>query len=110
MADPKPISRDELAKFLPSARAIKAFEDLFEIAGETTPDTLEELLALVNSIKNRDSGVKPRLEELEQAQPRIMNLSDLENRLQVLETQLSKRDTHGDLLRRIEQLEQLLGV
>ena len=110
MADPKPISRDELAKFLPSARAIKAFEDLFVIVGQTTPDTLEELLALVNSIKNRDSGVKPRLEELEQSQPRAANLSVLESRIQELEQQLARRDTHGDLLRRIEQLEQLIGA
>lgn len=31
MADPKKLTRDELAKFLPNQRAIRAFEQLFDI-------------------------------------------------------------------------------
>ncbi len=31
MADPRPITREELAKFLPNQRAIRAFEKLFDL-------------------------------------------------------------------------------
>lgn len=37
MADPKPLTRDQLAKFLPDAEAIKRFERLFQVAGDLTP-------------------------------------------------------------------------
>ena len=105
-----PLTRDQLAQFLPDARAIKAFENLFLVATESTPETLEDLLILVNSTKNRESGSRPRIDELEQSKPRMANLSALESRVKELEMQLARRDTHGDLLRRIEQLEQLIGA
>lgn len=37
----KPLTRDQLAQFLPSQQAIKAFEALFKVAVETTPGELE---------------------------------------------------------------------
>lgn len=41
MADPRPLTRNELAEFLPNQRAIRAFEKLFDLI----PPELEELLA-----------------------------------------------------------------
>ena len=51
MADPRPLTREELAKFLPNQRAIRAFEKLFEIV----PD---DLISLLNRIEeaNIDAG------------------------------------------------------
>lgn len=43
MTDPKPLTRDELAKFLPNQRAIRAFEKLFDLI----PDDLESLTVLI---------------------------------------------------------------
>lgn len=37
MADPKPLTRDQLAKFLPDHEAIRRFERLFSVAGDLTP-------------------------------------------------------------------------
>lgn len=45
MADPRPLTRDELAKFLPNQRAIRAFERLFNIVPDELlkfQDELEE--------------------------------------------------------------------
>jgi len=46
MADPKPLTRDQLAKFLPDAEAIKRFERLFAVAGDLTPTDVAALYRL----------------------------------------------------------------
>ncbi len=46
MADPRPLTRDELAAFLPSQRAIRAFEKLFELI----PDTLTSSAARIQEV------------------------------------------------------------
>jgi len=46
MADPKPLSRDQLAKFLPDAESIKRFERLFAVAGDLTPTDVATLYRL----------------------------------------------------------------
>lgn len=43
MADPRPLTRDDLAKFLPNQRAIRAFEKLFDLI-PTDFDTLSRLI------------------------------------------------------------------
>lgn len=50
MADPKPPSRDQLAKFLPDAESIKLFERLFAIAGNLTPTDIAALTRLVQEV------------------------------------------------------------
>lgn len=45
--NPLPITRDVLARFLPSHSAIRAFEELFRVAGQLTPAQLETLQVLV---------------------------------------------------------------
>ena len=45
-ADPKPLTRDQLAKFLPDAEAIKRFERLFAVAGDLTPTDVATLYRL----------------------------------------------------------------
>lgn len=45
--NPLPITRNELARFLPNHPAIRAFEELFRVAGELTPAQIEALQALV---------------------------------------------------------------
>ena len=46
MADPKLLTRDQLAKFLPDAEAIKRFERLFQVAGDLTPADVAVLYRL----------------------------------------------------------------
>ncbi len=46
MSDPKPLTRKELAEFLPSQRAIKAFEKLFDLV----PSSFESLQEQINNI------------------------------------------------------------
>jgi hypothetical protein len=45
--NPLPISRAELARFLPNHSAIRAFEELFRVAGELTPAQIAELRVLI---------------------------------------------------------------
>ena len=51
MADPRPITREELARFLPSQRAIRAFEKLFDLI----PSDLESLTKSIEEA-NIDAG------------------------------------------------------
>ena len=46
MSDPKPLTRKELAEFLPSQRAIKAFEKLFDLI----PSSLDVFQEQINNI------------------------------------------------------------
>lgn len=46
MADPKPLSREQLAKFLPDNEAIRRFERLFAQAGDLLPSDVETLYRL----------------------------------------------------------------
>ena len=45
--NPLPITRNELARFLPNHAAIRAFEELFRVAGELTPAQIETLQVLL---------------------------------------------------------------
>lgn len=56
MADPKPLSRDVLAKFLSDHESIKKFERLFEVAGDLTPTDVAILRQLVQEAST-DVGI-----------------------------------------------------
>jgi hypothetical protein len=49
MSDPKPLTRNELAEFLPSQRAIKAFEKLFDLI----PSSLDTFTAAIAALVAR---------------------------------------------------------
>ncbi len=55
--DPKPLTRKELAEFLPSMRAIKAFEKLFDLIPSSFNDITAELLAINLLIDALESAV-----------------------------------------------------
>lgn len=55
-ADPKPLTRDQLAKFLPDAEAIKRFERLFAVAGDLTPTDVATLYRLTQEA-SIDAGI-----------------------------------------------------
>lgn len=55
-ADPKPLTRDQLAKFLPDAEAIKRFERLFTVAGDLTPTDVATLYRLTQEA-SIDAGI-----------------------------------------------------
>lgn len=56
MADPKPLTRDQLAKFLPDQEAIKRFERLFAVAGDLTPTDVATLYRLTQEAST-DAGI-----------------------------------------------------
>lgn len=49
MIDPKPLTRKELSEFLPSQRAIRAFEKLFDLI----PSSLDTFTAAIAALKAR---------------------------------------------------------
>jgi hypothetical protein len=55
-ADPKPLTRDQLAKFLPDQEAIKRFERLFAVAGDLTPTDVATLYRLTQEA-SVDAGI-----------------------------------------------------
>lgn len=54
--DPKPLTRDQLAKFLPDQEAIKRFERLFQVAGDLTPTDVATLYRLTQEA-SVDAGI-----------------------------------------------------
>ncbi len=50
MAGPKPLTRDQLAKFLPDQEAIRRFEQLFQVAAVDSPDQIVILFRLAQEI------------------------------------------------------------
>lgn len=60
MSDPKPLTRKELAEFLPSQRAIKAFEKLFSLV----PASFEDLEIGVNDASGKATQALSLLESI----------------------------------------------
>lgn len=60
MVNPLPITRAELAQFLPNHSAIRAFEELFRVAGQLTPSQIAELQVLIQeaSIQAESAGAQ----------------------------------------------------
>jgi hypothetical protein len=60
MADPKPLTRDQLAKFLPDQEAIRRFERLFVVAGDLNPADIATLFRLTqeNSVAAGSADAK----------------------------------------------------
>lgn len=97
MTDPRPLTRDDLAKFLPNPRAIRAFEELFKLV----PSEFESILILsegallaaqaarseVLQLRQELSALKIELQLL----PSSPNLSNIEQRLVKLESEIISR-------------------
>lgn len=69
-ADPKPLTRDQLAKFLPDQEAIRRFERLFAVAGDLTPTDVATLYRLTQEASidanNADSKAQMAVDALVQ--------------------------------------------
>lgn len=119
MADPRPLNRSELAKFLPDQRAIRAFEKLFELI----PSDLEDLLMLSQSallalqaVRGEVTSLKREVTDLEVELNALTNYRRetlaLKSQLESLkqELQAAGRGPNLDpLIKRIELLETLEG-
>lgn len=109
------LNRQQLAQFLPTHEAIKAFENLFDYVNETAPQISDDIFALISSIRQPGSNftqINSRLEEIEQQQRKIRSAQqELVDRLDAMEQQQRKsRDVPQDLLNRLQNLETLIGV
>lgn len=104
------LDRQVLSQFLPNERAIKAFESLFEMATETTPDSLIELEALVAGVRNQSSNVKnldARIAELEQIRFGSSSaITRLAARIEELEQRQNKQVSLTDINSSIDELRQ----
>ncbi len=76
-ADPKPLTRDQLAKFLPDAEAIKRFERLFAVAGDLTPTDVTTLYRLAQEASIDASIADTKAGEALDALNRIANSLDI---------------------------------
>lgn len=97
MSDPKPLTRKELSEFLPSLRAVRAFEQLFDVVpGEINAqsDINEVLLTSAHSNSSASNRLEVRVSALEVALEALqitrkkVNLNDIERRLSQLEEAL----------------------
>lgn len=115
MSDPKPLSRDQLARFLPSQEAIRLFERLFFVAGEQLPAQIEELTqqqgsgSSAPSVRSTNQQDR-RFDDLELRMPKMMNLHPLESRLDQLEQQQARPVNLQTILSRLEAIEAYLGI
>lgn len=103
------LDRQVLSEFLPNERAIKAFESLFELATETTPDSLIELEALIAGVRNQSSNIKnldSRITELEQIRFGSSAIMRLAARVEELEQRQNKQVSLTDINSSIDELRQ----
>lgn len=94
MADPRPLTRDELAKFLPNQRAIRAFEKLFDLI----PPELEDILIIAETA-------------LLSAQTARIENTRLSQKILQLEVEIATKNRYNldQLIKRVENLETLGG-
>ena len=91
MTDPRSLTRQEFAEFLPNQRAIKAFEKLFDLVPsefENTSQLAEEALILAAAAKAESARLSKQIEllQIEIAVRQNINLSHLTKRVEILET------------------------
>lgn len=105
------LSRQQLQSFLPNFEAIKAFEALFDYMAQAAPDNFDEIYSLIGSTRrqNVDATIK-RLEDLEALVGRKTSLTDVNARLDALESSLTRSANLGPILRRLENIETFLGI
>lgn len=77
MSDPKPLTRDQLAKFLPDQEAIRRFERLFAVAGDLTPTDVAALYRLTQEASIDASVADTKATEALGALNRIANSLEL---------------------------------
>ena len=89
-ADPRPLTRDELAKFLPDQRSIRAFEKLFDLVPTdiaVVKSIAEEALALANIARSENIVLQQEIQLLKMQldAARRINYGQLLNRIEILE-------------------------
>lgn len=109
------LNRQQLAQFLPSHEAIKAFESLFKYASQTAPEVADDLAVLVASFRSEGSKLSAfsdKVDSLEQSIQRLINSNkDLLNSLEEIKQIIARRSANeAELLKRIQNLEMIVGV
>lgn len=106
------LTRNELAQFLPSQRAIRAFENLLNQIQTLTPAALIEILGVLGSNQNPElNGIRLALQDLVDSVPhRQVNLDPILKRLEELEAKQGQKTNTRLLEERVATLESILGV
>ena len=82
--DPKPLTRKELAEFLPSMRAIKAFEKLFDLV----PSSINDLEINVNDAGSKAAQALSLLESIAQSLELLANAP-------IIQSNIAEDDFHA---------------
>lgn len=106
-----PLNRNQLAQFLPDQQSIRAFEAMMNYVGETGPEGIDEILALLNGLRrNNTAELVARLDDNDAQPAQRVNLSAVLARLDALEQLVARSGNLSAILNRIENLEKLTGV
>jgi len=114
MSDVLPLNRKQLSEFLSSHEAIKAFEALFKYVSVTAPEVIDDVSAIIASFKTPNSQINNsnlRLEIIEQQIQRLITTNNnFAYRLETLEQQVQQKSNNDAILKRLQNLESLVGV
>jgi hypothetical protein len=85
MADPRPLRRDQLAKFLPDEETIRRFERLFQKAGADIPQDVTNVEIDANNALSLANTALEQLEDLREYVDNNLNNSQAIEALQEIE-------------------------
>ena len=104
--DPKPLTRKELAEFLPTKRAIRAFEKLFDIVPSSfiaVSNISEFALFGINEARVENNRLRQRIEQLEIELATLRKPKDVHPTVEVP----NKTPNLDPIIKRLELLESL---
>lgn len=114
MADAPILNRQQLSQFLPNHEAIKAFEALFKYVSSTAPEIVDDISSIIASMKTPAYAISDalnRIDAIEQQQRKLNSTyGDISNRLDFLEQTVSKKFNSDDVLKRLQNLESIIGI
>lgn len=108
------LNRQILAQFLPNHEAIKAFETLFKYVYQDQTGQIDDISTFLATIKQPSTSlgnIENRLLDLEQIQSRLnFSISKLNSDIEELKQLATNKPNLDTLVKRIQNLELIIGV
>lgn len=93
MADPIQPTRDRLALFLPTIDLIRAFERLFAVAGQITPDQIKNIISSIDDVyslaSNSDVQSYVALGNIDQSE-QLSQMANAIDRLNIMQDDITR--------------------